>query len=136
MTFEETMKGLEDGLNWYLRKVPQKRVARLAAMFKATSAEAAEELASWWRGRTGVEVSVVEHPPTTRGDVEQLAARAGWDVERMLDLGEKEQRFWVVEVIGSANLGADLEIKVWVNQLREMPQDPRWAYTGGAMGYM
>jgi len=131
MTLEERLTRLEAALTGYLQEVPAMHMSRLVAMFDASSAGAAEEMASWWRAQPELEVAIIEAPPTSRADVEEMAVKAG-ATKGTLVLS-RSTLGWVVRVTGSPFRGADLNIRAWLDLLRQAPQDPRWRYGGGAV---
>ena len=128
MSLEEHLTRLEAALTGYLQEVPAMRMSRLVAMFDASSAGAAEELASWWGGQPELEVAVIEAPPTNRADLEEMAVKAG-ATKGTLVLS-RSTLGWVVRITGSPFQGADLNIRAWLDLLRQAPQDPRWRYGG------
>jgi len=131
MTLEEHLTRLEAALTRFRQEAPPTYVGRLIAMFDTSSAEAAEELASWWRGQPELEVAVIEAPPTSRVDLEKMALKAG-ATKGTLVLS-RSTLGWVVRITGSPFQGADLNIRTWLDLLRQTPQDPRWIYSGGAV---
>ena len=131
MTLEEHLTRLEMALTRYLQEAPATHMGRLVAMFDTSSAEAAEELASWWRGQPQLEVAVIEAPPTSRADVEKMAVKAG-ATKGTLVLS-RSTLGWVVRITGSPFQSADLNVRAWLDLLRQAPQDPRWRYGGGAV---
>jgi hypothetical protein len=131
MTLEERLTRLEAALTGYLQEVPATRMSRLVAMFDASSAGAAEEVASWWREQPGLGVAIIEAPPTSRADLEEMAVKAG--ATRGTLVLSRSTLGWVVRVTGSPFQGADLNVRAWLDLLRQAPQDPRWRYGGGAV---
>jgi hypothetical protein len=132
MTFEERLTRLEAALAQRAQELPAAWRGRLVATFDATSPEAAEELASWWRRHSGVEIRVVEAAPTSRADVEKHAVKMGAKVEGTLVL-HRDTPAWVVEIRGVPVHAAALNINAWIDLLRHTPQDARWIYSGGAV---
>jgi hypothetical protein len=133
MSFQEQIRSLEVQLDWYLRERGSANLGRIVADFGTKTAEAAEELAGWWRSRPGVEVAVLEQRPPTPEQVEATAAHLGWPYERMLSLRVPDTHRWSVRVTGPSCQDPGFTVKAWVDQLRASPQDPRWEYTGGAI---
>jgi hypothetical protein len=133
MSFQEQMNRIQAELEWYLRTPSASRAGCVVADFGATSVEAAQELAYWWRGHPGIEVEIREQRPPTPQQLEQAAAHFGWTPERILSLRVPDLHPWSVQVTGPSCQAPGFRVKDWVDLLRATPQDPRWEYTGGAV---
>jgi hypothetical protein len=133
MSFQEQMRSLQTQLDWYFRERGTANLGRIVADFGTATAEAAEELAGWWRSRPEVEVAVLEQRPPTREQIEAAAAHFEWPHEPMLGLRVPDTHRWSVRVTGPSCQDPGFTVKAWVYQLRASPQDARWEYTGGAI---
>jgi hypothetical protein len=133
LSFQEMLKRLEADLEWYLRSPASARAGRIAAFFDATTAEAAEELAGWWRQQPGITAAVEEQPRATPEELAALAETLGPMNERVLSLRQLAGHPWQVQVSGPDCQAPGFTVKSWLDLLHASPQDARWAFTGTAI---